>query len=55
LVDKIIHCISRAISQSGEFHEAQQISIHFRAFADEVIEAVSALKPQRSMVDDLVM
>jgi hypothetical protein len=43
----IAHRIGRAIFQCDEFQWPEQVPAHSNAFADEVLEATIALKPQR--------
>jgi hypothetical protein len=44
----------RTLLPSDENQEAKHFSVRFGVFAEEVIEAVLAVKPKRSVVDDLV-
>jgi hypothetical protein len=52
-VETAVHYICRAIFQSDEFQDAEHFLVHFGAFTDEVIEAVLAVNPQRSMAENL--
>jgi hypothetical protein len=49
----VVYYIRRAKVQYGEFQAAEQFPVRFDASPEEVIEAVLALKPRRSMAENL--